>query len=528
MPLPIVRRPPGTNAFVLLLALVVSAACGGDGDGSTASPVEPPANGAVDRITDVKDAVVRIEARGTFTWPGESFAAYEEFEEAGSGSGFVVHPDGIVVTNNHVVTGAGALEVFVGDAEEPVGATVLGVSECADLAVLDLEGDGYPYLAWYDGEIEPGLEVRAAGFPLGDPEYTLTGGIVSKAKANGETPWASVDSVIEHDVNIQPGNSGGPLVDAATARVVGVNYAGGDPGTGTSQFFAISAKLAEPMVEDLQDGDVLSLGINGQVVVDDIEGVSGIWVASVDTDSPAADVGIRGGDIVEKLEGLSVGGDGTMGDYCDVLGSHRRGERLSVQVLRYAAEARLRGAFNGDELEPFESLAGDVEEATGEIDDGAGGYDDYVTLTDDSETVSVEVPGAWSQVDGSAIEHEGVVLPGLTAAPDLDAFRSGWTSPGLELRVADASAGDDPDELLDLITDGAEDECVDEGREAYDDGLYTGRIAYFGSCGGTGAITVGIAASPEGGEFTVLVLVQLETTDDYGALDRIVQSFRVA
>ena len=71
--------------------------------------------------------------------------------------------------------------------------------ECSDLAVIKLEGGPYPYLDWYDGPVDAGLEVRAAGFPLGDPEYTMTAGIVSKAQTSGDTDWASVDSVIEHD-----------------------------------------------------------------------------------------------------------------------------------------------------------------------------------------------------------------------------------------------------------------------------------------------------------------------------------------
>ncbi|MEI2690512.1 MAG: serine protease [Anaerolineae bacterium] len=70
-----------------------------------------------------------------------------------------------------------------------------------------------------------GLDVYAAGFPLGDPEFTLTRGIVSKARADGETDWASVDSVLEHDASINPGNSGGPLI-TGDGKVIGVNYAG--------------------------------------------------------------------------------------------------------------------------------------------------------------------------------------------------------------------------------------------------------------------------------------------------------------
>ena len=115
------------------------------------------------------------------------------------------------MTNNHVVTGAALLQVYVGGETDRVySARVLGVSECSDLAVIYIEGDGFPFLQWYEDEIDVGLDVYAAGFPLGDPEYTLTKGIISKARTSGETDWASVDAVVEHDATINPGNSGGP------------------------------------------------------------------------------------------------------------------------------------------------------------------------------------------------------------------------------------------------------------------------------------------------------------------------------
>jgi serine protease Do len=160
----------------------------------------------------VESAVIRVEAQGTFAESAGTLTAYQEMTGGWSGSGFIVDPKGIAVTNNHVVTGAATLDVYVGDSDEPVSARVLGTSECSDLAVIDLEGDGYPFLEWYGGDVQAGLDVTAARFPLGDPEYTLYSGIVSKENADGETNWASVDHVIEHDANIQPGNSGGPLV----------------------------------------------------------------------------------------------------------------------------------------------------------------------------------------------------------------------------------------------------------------------------------------------------------------------------
>lgn len=518
----------------LFALTLLAAACGGgdddDDDGAAADETseDGDAEGAITDVKDVKDAVIQIVATGTFAEPAGTFSAYEELEGVGSGSGFIIDESGIAVTNNHVVTGAAKLEVFVGGSEESVSATVLGVSECSDLAVIDLEGDGYPFLSWYDGEIEPGLEVRAAGFPLGDPEYTLTSGIVSKARAAGDTNWASVDSVIEHDANIQPGNSGGPLVDVETGHVVAVNYAGGDPGTGTSQFFAISSAQAKDVVEQLQEGDELSLGINGQAIYDDMTGTTGIWVASVDTSSPAGDLGLQGGDIVEKIEGLSLGVDGTMKDYCDILRSHQEGEQLSAQVLRYEEDARLRGEFNGDELEAIESLGTVIEEETGPIDSSGGvSYSgEFASVSDDSGQLMVEVPVEWADVDGTAITlDDGTELPNVSAAPDLSAFFGNWSSPGLSLTATDESQTHD--EILDQLAAGASAECEDAGREDYDDGLYQGRIQYYSNCGGTGAATIGIAASPPEGGFTAFVILQLASEADIAVLDRIVQTFSV-
>ena len=228
--------------YLILLILVVGAACGGPPTAEpTDVPVEQPAekptsppeptkeptqetmpetSGAVSSIQDVQGAVIQIEAQGTFVDP-----EFGEYSGAGRGSGFIIDPSGIAVTNNHVVTGAALLKVWIGgDTSKTYNARILGVSECSDLAVIDIEGDGFPYLDWYDQPIKVGLDVYTAGFPLGDPEYTLTKGIVSKESADGETNWASVDSVIMHDATINPGNSGGPLVDQ-DGKVVGINYA---------------------------------------------------------------------------------------------------------------------------------------------------------------------------------------------------------------------------------------------------------------------------------------------------------------
>lgn len=238
-------------------------------------PTQPPVpSGLVSSLDAVKTAVIQIEAQGTFVDPEFGLMAF-----AGRGSGFIIDPSGIAVTNNHVVTGAALLKVWVGgDTGRTYNAKVLGVSECSDLAVIDIDGDGFPYLQWHEGPISVGLDVYAAGFPLGDPEFTLTRGIVSKERAGGETSWASVDAVIEHDATINPGNSGSPLVDS-NGRVVGVNYTSYKE---ASQYFAIGREVATPLIEELQAGkNVDSIGVNGMAVVSDDGTISGVWVSSV-------------------------------------------------------------------------------------------------------------------------------------------------------------------------------------------------------------------------------------------------------
>lgn len=338
----------------IVFVLLVGLACNAGSSDAPAQPAEPaqpeqptpaskPVGGAVGDIDAVKSATIQIEAQGTFVDPEFGLLV----NAAGRGTGFIIDPSGIAVTNNHVVAGSALLKVWVGGESTPRNAKVLGLSECSDLAVIDIEGDGYPYLDWYTGNVKTGLEVYAAGFPLGEPEYNLTKGIVSKENANGETSWASVDHVIGHDATINPGNSGGPLVDVNGA-VVGVNYS---TLQSANQYFAIGGDIAQPIVEELRTGkDVDSIGVNGSAVVSEDGSLSGIWVASVKSGTPADKSGIQPGDIIYQLEGLVLATDGTMKDYCDVIRSHSPSDTLSMSVIRYGTGEVLEGQLNGREL----------------------------------------------------------------------------------------------------------------------------------------------------------------------------------
>lgn len=318
----------------------------------TAVPTPAVAPGTVTSLDDVQQAVVRIVVQGTFIDPEIG----PQQNSISGGSGFIIDPSGIAVTNNHVVTGAGRIKVFVGDEKEARDATVLGASECSDLAVIKIDGSDFPFLAWYEDEIKVGLKINVAGYPDGDPEYTLTDGTISRARADGNTSWASVKSVMEHTAESRGGNSGGPVV-TNDGLVVGIHYAGAAE---TRQHFAIGRDEALKIIEQMKKKqDVASIGVNGQAVsgtLADGTEVSGVWVRSVKAGSPADKARIEPGDLITSLEGVSLATDGTMAAYCDVV-RQKSESTFNVEVIRLKTGETLKGQINGRELEVTGAIA---------------------------------------------------------------------------------------------------------------------------------------------------------------------------
>jgi|GEM_PF-304849 len=488
----------------------------------------------IDTLEDVQKAVVRIEAVGTFKDPEEGMLM-----SAGSGTGFIIDPQGHVVTNNHVVTGAAYFKVYLDGVAKPVNARVVGVSECADLAVIDLDGEDYPYLAWYAQPIKVSLPVFAAGFPLGDPEYTLTDGIVSKAKAAGETSWASVDKVIQHSANIDHGNSGGPLV-TADGQVVGVNYAGNRD---ANQYFSIARDGALPVIKQLLAGkDVDAIGINGEAIVNEENQFSGIWVASVASGSPADDAGMLPGDILLSLEGLPLAEDATMTTYCEILRSHDLADVLSIEVLRPDTKEVLQGQLNGRMLQQSINLAEQIDANSGATADNgasttppaqtgsaAGDYTEYTNISDKAGILSVDVPVEWKDVaEGEwKLDGENVVGIQLDATPDLTTFFESWGVPGLiisysELLPQEMTEG----ELLDRFS--YKDTCTDAGRTDLPDGDLVGVYQIWEDCSDAkGSAVVSVLTPAATRDYYVVLEIYIASDADRAAMDRIVNSFRV-
>ncbi|MFZ5810338.1 MAG: S1C family serine protease [Chloroflexota bacterium] len=352
-----------------LACQLLSSGSGESGDVPAAVTPQPPASVTespsmdgekVQGVQEIQKAIVQIEAVGTFIDP-----QFGESVQGGVGSGFIIDPAGIAVTNNHVVSGGTVFRVWVGgDTSKTYNATVLGYSECSDLAVIDIEGDGFPYVSWYEGPIKVGMDIYVAGYPLGDPNFTLTKGIVSKEKANGASAYSSVESVIEYDATSNPGNSGGPVVNT-DGEVLAVHYMGNRE---YRQAFGISRDLARDTVEKLKNGqNVDSIGINGGAVSNDDKSIVGVWAYSVQPGSAADQAGVKPGDIVTRLGNVPVAADGTLLDYCDIIRSHSATEALPIEVLRLSSGELLSGQLNGKTLEvvsTFEAGGSGGEETT--------------------------------------------------------------------------------------------------------------------------------------------------------------------
>lgn len=483
----------------------------------TVPQATPLPKNMVTSLDDVKTATIQIQAEGTFIDPEVGLVV----NGAGRGSGFIIDPSGIAVTNNHVVTGAALIKVWVGGNQQKVyNARVLGVSECSDLAVIKIEGSDFPYLQWHEGAPKVGMDVYAAGFPLGDPEFTLTKGIISKAKADGRTNWASVGSVLEHDARINPGNSGGPLVDTQ-GRIVGINYASNNK----NQYFAIARTEADEVLADLKSGkDVNSIGVNGQVVVASDLNLSGIWVSSVKSGSPADKSGIKAGDIIVQLEGLVLGTDGTKADYCQILRSHQASDTLSLDVLRWPTKQTLEGQLNGRQLSVNGSFGGGSQNS---------GNDGPVVVSDDAGVITMEIPAGW-EYDGSAWQNTWTIggrklnftAQTLTASPDVGAYSQGWGVPGIFVATSrDWGSMGGYANLLEGVISFYTD-CKPNGTQAYKDDTYEGQMILYTRCGAEKTEALVLAARPIRNPQSYLMLLEMKyaTDADLNQLDEILTS----
>jgi serine protease Do len=283
------------------------------------------------------------------------------------GTGFIIDPAGIIVTNFHVAGKADSITVTLTDGRK-LTAKLLGGDEKTDLAVLKVKSDKpLPYVEFEDGsKVKVGQPVMAVGNPFGLGGTVTTGIVSARGRDIQSGPF---DDYIQTDAAINRGNSGGPLFDM-DGKVIGINTAifsptGGSIGLG----FAIPASLAQPVVTQLKEHGRVERGLLGvqiQSLTDEIASslslgsTSGAMVAQVEPDSAAMKAGIRSGDIIKSVDGKPIA---TIRDLTRTIGAAEPGSTVKVGLLRDGKEMSLPAKLGDSDSKAVQQAKADTSES---------------------------------------------------------------------------------------------------------------------------------------------------------------------
>ena len=343
---------------------------GDDDDGGASLSAAPLTRPAADRddsrdplVGEVYDrvspGVAFVQAEGAPQEPSALDPFPQPEGATASGSGFVIDNEGHILTNAHVVQGAGDIRVTLGEDEEPVDAELVGRDTSTDVAVLQVDpGDAelHPLTLGSSSELQVGDPVVAIGNPFG-LERTVTTGIVSALQRQIEAPNGfTISDVVQTDAAINPGNSGGALLDQ-NGQVIGINSqiatAGGGGSVGVG--FAVPIDTARDVANQILDtGEVehAFLGVSGTDVTQEIadalnlEVEEGALVQRVVPDGPADDAGLQAGDQQVAVDGQQIvaGGDvitavdgepvTAMEDVIAAVNTKQAGDEVTLQVNR--------------------------------------------------------------------------------------------------------------------------------------------------------------------------------------------------
>lgn len=266
---------------------------------------------------------------------GERFPRYQA---EGKGSGVIVDEQGYIITNFHVIDKASEVTVKLSDGRTVRNVKVVGVDPLSDIAVLKVQAHGLVAAPWGDSErLEVGDPVLAVGSPFGLAQ-TVTAGIVSAKGRRGVVQDINYEDFLQTDAAVNPGNSGGPLVNLK-GEVVGINTAIYGPAyLGIS--FAIPSQIARDVYQKLRDTGTVArgwLGVALQSLDDDLaerfalEDTSGALVTAILPDSPAAEAGIRMGDVIVAWNGSPVADPAALSF---AVAGTRIGSKATVALIR--------------------------------------------------------------------------------------------------------------------------------------------------------------------------------------------------
>jgi putative serine protease PepD len=353
--------------MVWALGLIPGAAPLRSTGGSAPSAAQTVTISTASQGVDVAEAVaakavpsvvnVTIEQQQTDPFTGQS-----SFVDIGNGSGVILRSDGYILTNNHVVEGADRVLVSVGVANKE--AKVIGVDPSTDLAVIKVDGTGYPAVELGTSKnLRVGQWVMAVGSPFG-LEKTVTSGIISALQRSeqvrqGANDLTTYTNLIQTDAAINPGNSGGALVDEQ-GRLVGINTLIQSPsgGVGAAQSagigFALPVDFAASIANQLITTGKAShpyLGVSSQTIDQSVASQyglpidHGVLISFVQPNGPAEKAGLRRGDIVTKIGDMSVA---SVEDVFAATRQHKIGDKVTVEVVRNGVARTMTATLGSD------------------------------------------------------------------------------------------------------------------------------------------------------------------------------------
>ncbi len=260
----------------------------------------------------------------------------EEQPQVGIGSGVIISPDGYIVTNNHVIQNASKLEVSLNN-NKTYEATLIGTDPNSDIALIKIEpNENLPYLAFGDSDnTKVGQWVLAVGNPF-DLTSTVTAGIISaKARDLGRN-----QSFLQTDAAVNPGNSGGALVNT-NGDLIGINTAiTSQTGSYVGYSFAVPSNIAKKVVDDIMEYGNVQKGILGityvpanspYAVENGLNEVDGVYIDGVEEGSGAYDAKLQHGDIIKKIDEIDIH---RLSDLMGYIATKRPGDQLSVTIAR--------------------------------------------------------------------------------------------------------------------------------------------------------------------------------------------------
>jgi len=275
--------------------------------------------------------------------PGIPLPLPIERKRGALGTGFIIHPDGLILTNNHVIARASEIRAVLGDGKTELAAKIVGTDPKTDLALLIADhSKPLPTLPLGDSDdLQIGERVTAIGNPFG-LSHSVSAGIVSQlGRTIGQGPY---DDFIQTDASINPGNSGGPLVNLR-GEVIGVNTAVAAVGQGLG--FAVPINKAKLLMPQLLAGKVVrawlgvqTIDVNEEMARElDLDVAEGARVLKVTDDSPAKRAGIRTDDVIVGLGGKRIV---ESRELAFVVAKRKVGEEVQVDVIRNGRKLSLK------------------------------------------------------------------------------------------------------------------------------------------------------------------------------------------